>query len=169
MIPIFGCGITVATQTGTIHRLRHVDFSIPDNRRCNIALIVSRQWRYFHFFFPLVFLSLRNLSRTLAKLYYRQWQIHSFRSDVSPDTVDTATALLRCYNTRDAETHCSHLCLFQYYLWSAQDWQCNLSFQLWKKSKRMVYSLLSFFFPFQMAYFQPSSVPTVTKDFCQEK
>ena len=42
MTPIFMCGITVTTQTGTIHRLRHVDFLIPDSSHCNIALIVSR-------------------------------------------------------------------------------------------------------------------------------
>ena len=72
MTPIFARGITVTTQTGTIHRLRHVDFLIPYNIHCKIALIVSRHWRYIYFSsIQTVIMSVRNISRTVAQLLFQ--------------------------------------------------------------------------------------------------
>ena len=97
----------------------------------------------FSSFLPLVLISFRNLSRTLAKLYYNHWKFHCCRNDFTPNAVDPNTASPRPSRKRAAsQTHFPHLRLFQHYLWCPQNWYYHLPIRLCAVSKRMVYSLL---------------------------
>lgn len=65
---------------------------------------------FFLFSIPTVFFSFRNLTKTLAKLYYKQWHLHSCRRSISLDTMDAITTPLHCIHRTDTDPHLHTMC-----------------------------------------------------------